>query len=89
VRPAKATTSGAAPLQTAKDVVSKVIQELGRVDFLVNNASEQQMSDNLTDITPEELQRTFETNIFSYFYFAQVSKLHCLLGHASSGLAPC
>jgi NAD(P)-dependent dehydrogenase (short-subunit alcohol dehydrogenase family) len=52
--------------------VSKVVQELGRVDILVNNASEQHVADSLTDITPEELQRTFATNIFSYFYFAQV-----------------
>jgi len=61
--------------QTAKDVVSKVVQELGRVDVLVNNASEQHVAESLTDITPEELQRTFETNIFGYFYFAQVLSL--------------
>jgi NAD(P)-dependent dehydrogenase (short-subunit alcohol dehydrogenase family) len=59
-------------LQTAKDVVAKVVQELGHIDILVNNASEQHMAESLTDITPQELQRTFETNIFSYFYFAQV-----------------
>jgi NAD(P)-dependent dehydrogenase (short-subunit alcohol dehydrogenase family) len=59
-------------VQTAKDVVSKVVQELGHVDVLVNNASEQHTAESLTDITPEELQRTFATNIFGYFYFAQV-----------------
>lgn len=55
--------------------MAKVVQELGRLDILVNNASEQHMAAELTDITPEELQRTFETNIFSYFYFAQVRLL--------------
>jgi NAD(P)-dependent dehydrogenase (short-subunit alcohol dehydrogenase family) len=52
--------------------VSKVVQELGRVDILVNNASEQHQKEDLTEITPEELQKTFATNIFAYFYFAQV-----------------
>jgi NAD(P)-dependent dehydrogenase (short-subunit alcohol dehydrogenase family) len=59
-------------LQTAKDVVSQVVQQLGHVDILVNNASEQHMAASLADVTPEELVRTFETNIFAYFYFAQV-----------------
>jgi NAD(P)-dependent dehydrogenase (short-subunit alcohol dehydrogenase family) len=52
--------------------VSKVVQELGRVDILVNNASEQHQKEDLTEITPEELQKTFATNIFAYFYFAHV-----------------
>lgn len=60
------------PVQTAQDVVSKVVQELGHVDILVNNASEQHMAESLTDITPEQLRATFATNVYSYFYFAQV-----------------
>jgi NAD(P)-dependent dehydrogenase (short-subunit alcohol dehydrogenase family) len=71
-------------LQTAKDVVSQVVQQLGHVDILVNNASEQHMAASLADVTPEELRRTFETNIFSYFYFAQVQHARSLGVLASS-----
>jgi NAD(P)-dependent dehydrogenase (short-subunit alcohol dehydrogenase family) len=60
------------PAQTAKDVVASVAKELGRLDILVNNASEQHVQKELTDISPEQLQRTFTTNVFGYFYFAQV-----------------
>jgi NAD(P)-dependent dehydrogenase (short-subunit alcohol dehydrogenase family) len=58
-------------MQTAKDVVSKVVQELGRVDILVNNASVQHYCDDVTNISPEQLTETFTTNVFGYFYFAQ------------------
>jgi NAD(P)-dependent dehydrogenase (short-subunit alcohol dehydrogenase family) len=61
-------------LQTAKDVVSQVVQQLGHVDILVNNASEQHMAASLADVTPEELVKTFQTNIFGYYYFAQVQQ---------------
>jgi hypothetical protein len=59
-------------LQTAGDVVGKVVQELGRLDILVNNASVQHMATSLEDITPEQLQETFAINVFGYFFMAQV-----------------
>lgn len=59
-------------LQTAKDVVESVVKEFGRLDILVNNASEQHVQKSLSDISPEQLQQTFKTNVFGYFYFAQV-----------------
>jgi NAD(P)-dependent dehydrogenase (short-subunit alcohol dehydrogenase family) len=59
-------------LQTAKDVVQSVVKEFGRLDILVNNASEQHVQKSLSDISPEQLQQTFQTNVFGYFYFAQV-----------------
>ncbi|KAF6265818.1 short-chain dehydrogenase/reductase SDR [Scenedesmus sp. NREL 46B-D3] len=58
--------------ETAGDVVGKVVQELGRLDILVNNASVQHMALSLEDITPEQLQETFAVNVFGYFYMAQV-----------------
>eukprot|EP00775_Hariotina_reticulata_P004163 gene4163-4411_t len=57
--------------ETAKEVVGKVVETLGKLDILVNNASEQHVRESLTDITPEQLQRTFATNVFGYFYMAQ------------------
>lgn len=58
--------------QTATDVVSKVMEALGHIDVLVNNASIQHYRESLTDITPEQLEATFRTNVFGYFFMAQV-----------------
>lgn len=78
-------------VQTAKDVVGKVIQELSRLDVLVNNASEQHVQHELTDITAEQLTQTFQTNVFGYFYFAQASAQRTTgaAGSCSLVLAPC
>lgn len=69
--------------QTASEVIGKVVESLGRLDILVNNASEQHVQESLTDITPEQLQKTFATNVFGYFYMAQV-----LQAHSTSAAAP-
>jgi NAD(P)-dependent dehydrogenase (short-subunit alcohol dehydrogenase family) len=60
--------------QTAQEVVDKVVEAFGKLDILVNNASEQHVRESVTDITPEQLQRTFATNVFGYFYMAQVRR---------------
>jgi NAD(P)-dependent dehydrogenase (short-subunit alcohol dehydrogenase family) len=52
------------------DAVSLTVEEFGRLDILVNNAAEQHPQENPLDITPEQLERTFRTNIFAYFYMA-------------------
>lgn len=53
------------------DVVSLTMEEFGKLDVLVNNAGEQHPQESPLDITPEQLERTFRTNIFSYFYMAR------------------
>lgn len=59
-----------------KQAVGTVLRELGRLDILVNNAAEQQPQDSLDKITPAQLERTFRTNIFSYFFMAQAALPH-------------
>jgi NAD(P)-dependent dehydrogenase (short-subunit alcohol dehydrogenase family) len=54
-------------------VVGKVIEEFGKIDVLVNNAAEQHPKEDITEITPEQLQKTFETNLFGYFYMTQAA----------------
>lgn len=47
--------------------VKQTIQEFGSLHIVVNNAAVQFMQESITDITDEQLVKTFETNIFSYF----------------------
>jgi len=53
------------------DAVSLTVEEFGKLDVLVNNAAEQHPQESLLEITPEQLERTFRTNIFAYFYTAR------------------
>jgi NAD(P)-dependent dehydrogenase (short-subunit alcohol dehydrogenase family) len=56
--------------------VAQVMGELGRLDILVNNAGEQHPDENITDITEEQLRRTFQTNIFGMFFLTQAARPH-------------
>lgn len=59
-----------------KDVVQQTIDEFGKIDVLVNNAGEQHPQKSLLDITSEQLERTFRTNIFSFFYMTKAVLPH-------------
>lgn len=60
------------------EAVAKTVQELGKLDILVNNAAEQYMEDaeNLEDIDPARLGSIFSTNIFSMFYLSKAAIPH-------------
>ncbi|BCS53585.1 hypothetical protein GSbR_08180 [Geobacter sp. SVR] len=51
-----------------RELVEATVSRLGRLDILVNNAAEQHVARKLEDITAEQLERTFRTNIFAYFF---------------------
>ncbi|WP_234026398.1 SDR family oxidoreductase [Qipengyuania thermophila] len=63
-------------------VVAETIDRFGRLDVLVNNAGEQHPDEDITDITVEQLQRTFQTNIYSMFYMVQAARPHLKRGAA-------
>ncbi|HVR90459.1 MAG TPA: SDR family oxidoreductase [Novosphingobium sp.] len=68
--------------QTAQRLVDAVISKWGRLDVVVNNAGEQHPDKDIRDITPEQLQRTFQSNIFSMFYAVQAARPHLKRGAA-------
>ena len=66
--------------EVCKELVSKTVNAFGGIDTLVNNAAEQHVREELDDITPEGLERTFKTNIFSMFYLVQAAVPHMKKG---------
>lgn len=64
----------------AQTAVAKTMQEFGHLDILVNNAAEQHPQNSLLDITGEQLQRTFRTNVFGYFYLSKAALAHLKTG---------
>ncbi|WP_120717145.1 SDR family oxidoreductase [Tsuneonella amylolytica] len=65
-----------------KALVDKTIEKWGKLDVLVNNAGEQHPDEDVTDITVQQLQRTFQSNIFSMFYLVQAARPHLKKGAA-------
>ena len=60
--------------------VERTVEEFGRVDILVNNAAFQQHQKTIEDVSDEQFDRTFKTNIYGYFYMAKAA-----LGHMTEG----
>jgi len=63
-------------------VVQQTLDEFGRLDIVVNNAAEQHPKENLEEITERQLERTFRTNIFSYFFLTKAALPHLKKGSA-------
>lgn len=56
-----------------REAVEKAVAALGRLDILVNNAGEQHPQTSIEDISAEQLERTFRTNIFSFFFMTKAA----------------
>lgn len=71
-----------------KKVVKETYKKFKHIDILVNNAGEQHPQDRIEDISSKQLIKTFETNIFSYFYMIKAVLPHmkknaCIINTAS------
>jgi NAD(P)-dependent dehydrogenase (short-subunit alcohol dehydrogenase family) len=56
--------------------VEQTVNELGRVDILVNNAAEQHPQESVEDISEDQLENTFRTNIFGQFFLTKAALKH-------------
>lgn len=66
----------------ARSLVQRAVDELGRLDILVNNAAHQATIDKFEDITSEEWHLTFRTNVHAMFYLSQEAARHMKPGAA-------
>ncbi len=57
----------------ANEVVNNVVSEFGRIDIIVNNAGEQHPQQNIEDITEQQIERTFRTNVFAQFFLIKAA----------------
>lgn len=64
------------------EIVDQTLSTFGKLNILVNNAAFQKTSTRLEDLREEDLRRTFETNIFGYFFMAQAALPHLNAGDA-------
>ncbi|MBD1821869.1 SDR family oxidoreductase [Cyanobacteria bacterium FACHB-DQ100] len=65
-----------------QQAVQKTIAEFGHLEILVNNAAEQHPQETIENITAEQLERTFRTNIFSMFFMTKAALPHLKAGSA-------
>jgi NAD(P)-dependent dehydrogenase (short-subunit alcohol dehydrogenase family) len=65
-----------------RSAIERTVSELGGLDVLVNNAGEQHPQGSIEDITAEQLERTFRTNVFAYFFMAKHALPHLKEGSA-------
>lgn len=63
-----------------RQLLQQTLARFGKLDILVNNAAEQHSASTIEDIPIAQIERTFRTNIFAYFYLTRAA-----LPHLSSG----
>jgi NAD(P)-dependent dehydrogenase (short-subunit alcohol dehydrogenase family) len=68
--------------QFCRDAVAQAVDELGGLDILVNNAAEQHPQPDIQRISAYQLERTFRTNIFSFFFMTKAAMKHLKSGSA-------
>ena len=59
-----------------EQAIEKTVKEFGKLDVLVNNAAFQQHQKSIEEVSDEQFEKTFHTNIFGYFYMAKAAVKH-------------
>src|SRR5690606_34028896 len=62
--------------ESCRAVVAQTVERFQQLDILVNNAAFQKHRDRLEDVSEEQFDRTFKTNIYGYFFMAQAALPH-------------
>lgn len=59
-----------------KKLVADAVDKLGSLDILVNNAAKQHAADSIEDISTEQFDATFKTNIYAPFWITRAAVPH-------------
>jgi len=62
------------------EIIEAVVQKFGKLDILVSNAAYQNRKASLEEVTDEELERTFATNVYAYVRLARAALRHMKAG---------
>ena len=62
--------------QQCREIVDRAVAELGRIDVLVSNAAYQMSHDTLEEVSDEEWEHTFATNVSAFFYLVKAALPH-------------
>ncbi|MEN7528231.1 MULTISPECIES: SDR family oxidoreductase [unclassified Cupriavidus] len=71
-----------ADVAQADKIVADTVARFGRLDILINNAAEQHPQDDIEDVTPDQVEATFRTNVFAMFHVTRAAMPH--LGKGAS-----
>jgi len=63
-----------------RKAVAQTLKEFGKLDILVNNVAEQHPQESIAEITEKQLEQTFRTNIFSFFFMVKAAIKHLTKG---------
>lgn len=66
--------------QYCRDLVARAVEALGGLDILINNGGKQQNADTLGDITDEQFDETFKTNVYAMFWITKAALPHLKAG---------
>lgn len=59
--------------RVCRDAVGKTLRVFGGIDILVNNAAFQMTRSSILEMSPEEIDRVFRTNVYAMFYLCQAA----------------
>ncbi len=65
-----------------RQAIARTVKKLGRLDILVNNAAQQFPQESIADISAKQLEQTFRTNIYSFFFMTKAALKHLKAGSA-------
>jgi NAD(P)-dependent dehydrogenase (short-subunit alcohol dehydrogenase family) len=62
--------------EACRAAVEQVVDHFGRLDLVINNAAFQKHRESIDDVSPQQWDRTFKTNIYGYYYMARAAVPH-------------
>ncbi|KAJ5501668.1 Short-chain dehydrogenase/reductase SDR [Penicillium expansum] len=66
--------------ENCQKIINVTLEKMGRIDILVNNAAFQDMLSDISELDESQWEKTFDTNIHSFFYLSKYALQHMQKG---------